>query len=635
MKTINFRTVKVFFLLFLMFFSAVGMLKAQNLLKYGVPPVTTNYIDHDGSLEFGTGNLGIGIFPANARLHVRTTGFPNQPLFNTEIWGTFTEEMASIQHFVTKGLTQYAIYQSDPAELGLLNYFQDPLQIGYIKIGNDQNKTKFETSYETESIIFKMWTSAPNPFYPLKIVPFGISVTGFQLTSNPGLSKILASDADGNGSWTDASFFNDQDWLETGSPIGKEGGPPPPEEQKSLYLNTKYLNVGIGTPDPVSKLHVMDGNILISRSRPKAPGSVNGSILFGEVVSDEFPRGEWGIEYFNPGSEFNTGGLNFWKVASANGLGANYCLFIKNNGNVGVGSSAPIDKFQVNDGFEKLAIGSANLEALGSGTSYVGYNAARTRGGDENDWLFETNKEYNGGNITYGDLEGNYHIVTVPSTETGTETQKITDDEVLAHIRMTVTKEGDVGIGTRSPGVALDVNKNGETKIRTYASGPFISALWATNSLGGFGFLIDENGIGHIEECNPLNPEPQSIITFYNGRVGIGCADLNNIPGLDDHELFVEGGITTEEINVSAKFTWYDHVFSANYKLLPILELEKVIKSDQHLPDIPTEKEVKANGINLGEMNALLLKKVEELTLYIIDQQKQINALNDKIELKR
>jgi hypothetical protein len=73
--------------------------------------------------------------------------------------------------------------------------------------------------------------------------------------------------------------------------------------------------------------------------------------------------------------------------------------------------------------------------------------------------------------------------------------------------------------------------------------------------------------------------------------------------------------------------TWPDYVFEEKYPLLPLPELSQFVKSNKHLPEIPTEKEVSENGLDLGDMNALLLKKIEELTLYVIDLQKQVDEL--------
>ncbi|GGD07570.1 hypothetical protein GCM10011368_06870 [Hyunsoonleella pacifica] len=75
---------------------------------------------------------------------------------------------------------------------------------------------------------------------------------------------------------------------------------------------------------------------------------------------------------------------------------------------------------------------------------------------------------------------------------------------------------------------------------------------------------------------------------------------------------------------------WPDYVFTNDYKLPTLLEVEAYIKENGHLPNIDSAKEVEKNGVLLGEMNAKLLEKIEELTLYIIEQQKQIELLKLK-----
>jgi len=84
-------------------------------------------------------------------------------------------------------------------------------------------------------------------------------------------------------------------------------------------------------------------------------------------------------------------------------------------------------------------------------------------------------------------------------------------------------------------------------------------------------------------------------------------------------------------VYVHLKGGWSDFVFNDNYKKKSIPELEKYIKENKKLPDIPSASEVENNGIELGKMNAILLQKIEELTLYIVDQQKQIDDLKVKI----
>jgi len=92
----------------------------------------------------------------------------------------------------------------------------------------------------------------------------------------------------------------------------------------------------------------------------------------------------------------------------------------------------------------------------------------------------------------------------------------------------------------------------------------------------------------------------------------------------------VNGKIDANEVEVSLNH-WYDHVFHEGYNLMPLSELELFVSTNKHLPEIPSEKEVIENGINVGEMNALLLKKIEELTLYVIDLKKENNEIKAKL----
>ena len=77
---------------------------------------------------------------------------------------------------------------------------------------------------------------------------------------------------------------------------------------------------------------------------------------------------------------------------------------------------------------------------------------------------------------------------------------------------------------------------------------------------------------------------------------------------------------------------WYDNVFDTDYRLMSLNKLEKFIQDNKHLPDMPTTTEVMNDGLDLGKMNGLLLKKVEELTLHLINQQKEIEELKTQVK---
>ena len=108
-----------------------------------------------------------------------------------------------------------------------------------------------------------------------------------------------------------------------------------------------------------------------------------------------------------------------------------------------------------------------------------------------------------------------------------------------------------------------------------------------------------------------------------SGEVGIGTVNTTG------YRLSVAGKIRAEEVKVETG--WADHVFKENYPLKSINELKEFIATNNHLPGIPTEEEVKEKGVSLGEMSAKLLEKIEELTLYVIDLKEENDAMKREI----
>ena len=131
----------------------------------------------------------------------------------------------------------------------------------------------------------------------------------------------------------------------------------------------------------------------------------------------------------------------------------------------------------------------------------------------------------------------------------------------------------------------------------------------------------NENNNISVGSDNIMNLSATSY-SFTTGKVGIGC--VNN---MNDFALAVQGGIVSSKVSVIDIDSWPDFVFGDGYNLMNLYELERFINTNQHLPDVPSAEEVSAGGIDLGEMNAILLQKVEELTLHIIELQKQIDEL--------
>ena len=110
-----------------------------------------------------------------------------------------------------------------------------------------------------------------------------------------------------------------------------------------------------------------------------------------------------------------------------------------------------------------------------------------------------------------------------------------------------------------------------------------------------------------------------------DGNVAIGTQDAKG------YKLAVNGAAIATSIKVKPNGSWPDFVFLKDYKLPTLTEVKTYIDKNQHLPDMPSADEVHANGLDLGEMNRLLLKKVEELTLYLIDQEQKNKATEEKL----
>jgi hypothetical protein len=131
-----------------------------------------------------------------------------------------------------------------------------------------------------------------------------------------------------------------------------------------------------------------------------------------------------------------------------------------------------------------------------------------------------------------------------------------------------------------------------------------------------FKFSYAYNGAAHnVMNINPTNA------TFPTGSVSIGT-ELTPL----GYNLAVGGKIIAEELKVQLQAQWPDYVFTKDYQLPTIAEVEKQIKEKGHLANVPSAKEVEENGFEVGEMARIQQEKIEELTLYIIEQ----NKINEK-----
>lgn len=309
-------------------------------------------------------------------------------------------------------------------------------------------------------------------------------------------------------------------------------------------------------------------------------------------------------------------GISFWVENQQR-------MVIRPDGSVGIGYSFPT---------HALTVGSSNENALRLVGPYgsAGYGAR----------------------LNFGDFNNAYIAEDV-------------NDGLDIHATNGIVLDGLVSVGTSSLLSPLTVGGNG--------SGGTIKILpGATNGESGVGFFQNPNGTGLpwvISQGGWGNTgklvfgyDGSRMVIQQNGNVGIGTnspqalldisgngrlngsyligSDItrfNNIPASKKtlFSLWVEKGIVANDFAVGAPTTWADHVFASGYKLYSLQEVASFIKTHHHLPDMPSESTIKKDGYTLHDMNTRLLQKIEELTLYVIEQQKEIDALKRQVKYRR
>lgn len=420
-----------------------------------------------------------------------------------------------------------------------------------------------------------------------------------------------------------------------------------------LFPNTEACKVGINNSNPLQDFHV-NGNILLT--------GLNSTILFADSPPTNGCWGKWGIEY-------ETNGLNFWKpfdpgkaVAgnyNPKGTAGNYILFLHDNGNVGIGTNNPLTKLHVL-GTAKISQNFTVGEAQSPASMYIYgpsvLNGALTVGEAQrpvasilNGTLQVTGLHSEDPSMIVADQYGNLGVAPIPigdqmGSHIATRNLQM-NDMFITNDAATGTNEGifvapsgSVGIKTNvfnstnvdDDLVVTDPNTGPDTKsyLRVLSVGTKPAIVWTTGGSKtiGMGVINDK---GYLIEN--FNNKDIKLMTFSKGKVGIGVSkETEEIDMPEGALLYVAGRITAEEVYVKLHNTWPDNVFEEKYKLMPLVEVEKFVAENKHLPEVPNQAEVQQTGIELGAMNALLLKKIEELTLYVIEQDKRIKELEGK-----
>jgi Phage T4 tail fibre len=192
---------------------------------------------------------------------------------------------------------------------------------------------------------------------------------------------------------------------------------------------------------------------------------------------------------------------------------------------------------------------------------------------------------------------------------------------------LSLSVNGNIGIGTETPNGQLQlVNSMANRKIVLWENG--------NNDHQYYGFGINNSTLryqtsapndDHVFFAGIDATASRELLRIKgNGNVGIGTAN-------PDAKLTVAGNIKAREVEVRIT-AGADFVFAKDYALPLLSEVEKFVRTNKHLPGIQSEKEMQENGLNLNQMNIKLLQKVEELTLYVIEQQKKIDMQQAQIQ---
>lgn len=366
--------------------------------------------------------------------------------------------------------------------------------------------------------------------------------------------------------------------------------------------------VGIGTPSPQSELDVNGGihSLNLETDNIAADHISCATIEGGTFTLDEISvlnnNNDWAATIENLHSEgkgllVKAGTYTYSNpVFEVQDKDGNSVLFtMANQGKVGIGTTSPQSKLDV--------AGTVRMTGLNLPTNAVdGYVLTSNSTGIAS-WIDPTLSYYWQKNAT-GDL---YY------SDQGHK----------------------VGINTNNPSYTLDVEGNlGVKDNLTGKSSSSYDALYLSGSELSSSAKIEIGRGVNKKGIKIICPDPAGDIQMHFNSIPAVFiqSDAANF-GSTNHEmdLNVNGKIQATEVEVMINI-WQDQVFENNYPLMDLNSLERFINENHHLPEIPSEEEVISNGINVGEMNALLLKKIEELTLYVIDLKKENDLIKTKLE---
>ncbi|WP_419699438.1 hypothetical protein [Mucilaginibacter sp. NFX135] len=297
--------------------------------------------------------------------------------------------------------------------------------------------------------------------------------------------------------------------------------------------------------------------------------------------------------------------LSIAQLSHAQWTTAGNNIYNSNTGNVGVGINSGTAKFAV---YQTTALGSVAKNNLllssvgGSTANSVQNNIWLVRNAAGSD--FTTSRLHDGISI-----DGSY---VNPQTDTRTWWERDPTSDVqswgtAASTYLTI-KQGNLGLGTTAPAAKLDITVSASNFTNNIKFGDATPGYLAAGTTG----IFMSNNVG-----TPV------FTVLHTGNVGIGQTNPQN-------KLDVNGTVHSKAVTIDLN-GWSDYVFKKDYQLRPLSEVKDYIDQNKHLPEIPSEQEMIKKGLDVSEMNQLLMKKVEELTLYLIEKDLKEKKLEEQI----
>lgn len=403
-------------------------------------------------------------------------------------------------------------------------------------------------------------------------------------------------------------------------------------------------NVGIDVPEPLGKLHIKANSTTINPQLRLTEDEDDFARI--KLESNTNPGAFWDIAG-KADTVTNNSILNFY---FKNGYTFGDRLSILGNGNVGINNTNPVSKLDIRN--------------IGDGNELLRFTTDRP-------WVF---KQTSFGVTTRLTLQSTVDdkIFDIVSPDGNTKLAEYRVRDINPEIYMLAT-DGKLGIGTSSPGNKVAIRGDANSTDHVLSVTTAYTGDAQIRAVEGFSYPATGKGYGGFFEGGYRGVKANSYGNSYTGwsigvegsaygtsgtRIGIfgrGVGGTTNwagyfsegdvyvtnelrvgsgaINGANGYKVAIDGKLIAEEVRVQSSGDWPDYVFEDNYNLTTLQDLEKSIEKNGHLPGVPSAKEVDEEGIILGEMQKILLEKIEELTLYTIDLQKQMEALKSELAL--